>query len=73
MSKSIHQVLVVYTKTASVILSEVLLTIILSSFKVSYAKESKDVVWNLASVRYPTVGKESTLPSCPITLERIRD
>ena len=54
-------------------LTEVLLTTVLSSFKISYAKESKDVVWNLASVRYPTIGPDSTLPACPITLERIRD
>ncbi|KAK7681356.1 hypothetical protein QCA50_015447 [Cerrena zonata] len=52
---------------------KVLLTTVLSSFKVSLADESKDVVWNLASVRYPTIGKDSTLPACPITVERIRD
>ena len=54
-------------------LSEVVLSILVSSFKISFAKESKDVVWNAATVRYPTVGKECLKPSYPLAIERIKN
>lgn len=52
--------------------TEVVLSTILSSFKVSLAEESRDVVWNVAAVRYPTIGKDSTKPEFPLRLEHIK-
>ncbi|KAK7678132.1 hypothetical protein QCA50_018925 [Cerrena zonata] len=51
---------------------KVVLAILVSSFKVSLAKNAKDVVWNVAGVRYPTVGKNSLQPAFPLTVERIK-
>ena len=51
---------------------EVVLATLLSSFKVSPAKNAKDVVWNMAGVRYPTVGKDSLQPSFPLTMEALK-
>ncbi|KAJ3478664.1 hypothetical protein NLI96_g9603 [Meripilus lineatus] len=49
---------------------KVVLTILLGSFKFSLPKQ--EIVWNLAGVKYPTVGRASTKPSMPIVVERIR-
>ena len=51
--------------------AEVVLTILLGSFKFSLPKQ--EIVWNLAGVKYPTVGRASTKPSMPIVVERIRE
>ena len=50
---------------------EVVLNIVLGKFKVSAAKEAKNIVWNNALVRHPTM-KDSLVPTFPVDLERIR-
>lgn len=52
--------------------SEVILSVIVPKFKVTEAENTKDVFWNLSSVRYPSVGK-NTKPALPVQMERIRD
>ncbi|KAK7677641.1 hypothetical protein QCA50_019332 [Cerrena zonata] len=51
---------------------KVVLTVILSTFKVSFAEETKDVVWKLAAVRYPTRGQVSNQPEFLLALERLK-
>lgn len=51
--------------------TEVVLAIILESFRFSKADNGDKVVWNLAGVRYPTVGRESNKPSFPMKVELI--
>ena len=51
--------------------AEVVLNIILGKFKVSAAKEAKDIVWNNALVRHPSM-KDSSASTFPIQLERIK-
>ena len=48
---------------------EVVLAILLRSFKFSLS--SQEIVWNLAGIKYPTVGRDSTKPSMPIKVERV--
>ncbi|KAJ3479659.1 hypothetical protein NLI96_g8906 [Meripilus lineatus] len=50
---------------------KVVLAIILESFRFSKADNGDKVVWNLAGVRYPTVGRESNKPSFPMKVELI--
>ncbi|KAI0789220.1 hypothetical protein C8Q75DRAFT_179148 [Abortiporus biennis] len=52
---------------------KVVLSILLQSFKFSPADCSKDVTWNLANVRYPTVGSVDNHPSMPLKVELFRD
>ncbi|KAK7677643.1 hypothetical protein QCA50_019334 [Cerrena zonata] len=51
---------------------KVVLSTIVSSFKISLSDEAEDIVWNVAAVRYPTVGKDSTKPEFPLRLEPIK-
>ena len=51
---------------------EVVLTVLISTFKISPAKETRNVVWNLANVRYPTLGETSNKPSLPLLFERLK-
>ncbi|KAF7800123.1 hypothetical protein EIP86_011368 [Pleurotus ostreatoroseus] len=48
---------------------KVVLAVLLRSFKFSLS--GKDIVWNLAGVNYPTVGKTSSKPSMPLKVEVI--
>ncbi|KAJ3474380.1 hypothetical protein NLI96_g12493 [Meripilus lineatus] len=43
------------------------LSVLLGSFKFSFS--DKEVVWNLAPAKYPTVGKTSMKPSMPLKVE----
>ena len=43
---------------------EVILSVLLSTFK--FELSDKPIVWNVASVRYPTVGRESNVPQMPM-------
>ncbi|KAI0342141.1 cytochrome P450 [Trametopsis cervina] len=49
---------------------KVVLAVLLRSFK--FHPSNKDIVWNLAGVNYPTVGKDTTDPSMPMMLERLK-
>lgn len=63
--------LVVCLNIANLPVAEVVLATIVSRFKIALADNADQVVWNFASVRYPTVGKDSNKPEYPIKLERI--
>lgn len=52
-------------------LVEVVLATMVPRFKISLANNADEIYWNLANVRYPTVGKFSDKPEYPIKLERI--
>lgn len=45
------------------------LAILLRSFK--FSPSEKEIVWNLAGVNYPTVGRTSVKPSMPLKVEAI--
>lgn len=49
---------------------EVVLAVLLRSFR--FSPSEKDIVWNLAGVNYPTVGKYATKPSLPMKMEVIK-
>lgn len=42
------------------------MSVLLDSFEFSEPANGKDVVWNLAGVRYPTVGKDSKIAEFPM-------
>ncbi|CAL1697383.1 unnamed protein product [Somion occarium] len=48
---------------------KVVLSTLLESFRFSPSKVAKDVHWNLAAVRYPTIGKDSTNPQLLMSVE----
>ncbi|THH26895.1 hypothetical protein EUX98_g7288 [Antrodiella citrinella] len=50
---------------------KVILSTLLQDFKFSLPQNKNGVVWNSAGVIYPTVGKDSTQPSFPMTVERV--
>ncbi|KAK7691797.1 hypothetical protein QCA50_005200 [Cerrena zonata] len=50
---------------------KVVLSVLIPKFRVSLAQETKEVVWNLSGLRYPTVGRESTKPAFPVRMECI--
>ena len=47
--------------------AEVILADLLASFRFSPA--AKDIYWNMESVSYPTIGKDSNKPSLPMKVE----
>ncbi|TCD69776.1 cytochrome P450-dit2 [Steccherinum ochraceum] len=49
---------------------KVILSVLLTTFKISLPDNKDDIVWNLAGVRYPTVGND-TKPSFPMKVERL--
>jgi len=51
---------------------KVVLSVLLHTFKFSPSDNNEDVVWNLANVKYPTVGKDNNIPSFPIKVERVK-
>ena len=53
--------------------AEVVLVVLLTSFKFSMSEKSKEVVWNMAGIRYPTVGKVSGHAEFPMKLTPIED
>lgn len=54
----------------TIILTEVVLAVMLRSFKFSLS--DKDIYWNVGIVSYPTVGKVDTKGTMPLKLEVIR-
>lgn len=51
-------------------LVEVVLCVLLGSFK--FSMSDKEIVWNLAGAKYPTVGKASMKPSMPMRIELLK-
>ena len=51
--------------------TEVVLAILLRSFKFSLS--DKEIYWNIASVNYPTVGRESTKPALYLKVARVEE
>lgn len=58
-----------HTELTFLALSEVILSILIGSFKFSLPENKDEIVWNLAGVRYPTVGKDSDKPRFPMRVE----
>ena len=46
---------------------EVVLSVLISKF--TFRLSDKEIEWNIGSVMYPTVGKESTKPELPLKVE----
>ncbi|KAK7688291.1 hypothetical protein QCA50_008661 [Cerrena zonata] len=49
--------------------TKVILNILLQSFRFSPSKKSGEVNWNVAAVRYPTLGRDSTKAELPLKVE----
>ncbi|KAK7684461.1 hypothetical protein QCA50_012408 [Cerrena zonata] len=47
---------------------KVVLSVLLDSFRVSMTDTGKSVIWNMAGIRYPTVGKESRDAEFPMNI-----
>ena len=45
-------------------LAEVVLSVLLSKF--TFEMSDKEILWNVGSVWYPTVGRESNVPELPL-------
>ena len=45
-------------------LAEVVLSVLLSKF--TFEISDKEILWNVGSVWYPTVGRESNVPELPL-------
>ncbi|KAL4249729.1 Cytochrome P450 superfamily protein [Abortiporus biennis] len=50
---------------------KIVISVLLESFKFTPAECASDITWNLAGVKYPTVGKLNNHPSLPIKVELI--
>jgi len=50
---------------------KVILAVLLETFTFSEADNGKDVVWNLAGIKYPTVG-DNIEPECPLKVELLK-
>lgn len=53
------------------IIVEVVLSLLLGSFK--FSLPDHEIVWNLAGVKYPTVGRISNTPSMPMKVELLNE
>ena len=51
---------------------EVVLSVLVPKFRFLLAKNANDIVWNLGTVAYPTIGKENSTPAFPVAIERIK-
>lgn len=47
---------------------KIMLVVLLEKFHFSEAENGKDIIWNVAAVRYPTLGNKPE-PECPIKVE----
>ncbi|KAK7680835.1 hypothetical protein QCA50_016145 [Cerrena zonata] len=56
----------------SILEMKIVLSVLLASFQFNPSEVDDQVVWNLAIVCYPTIGKESCTPSLPINIS-LRD
>lgn len=54
-------------------LTEVVLAVLLSSFKFTMNERSKQIVWNMAGIMYPTVGKHSKFAEFPMSLTPLEE
>lgn len=52
-------------------LTEVVLATLLESFR--FEMTNKEVVWNMAGVKYPTVGKDSSYAEFPMKVTLIEE
>lgn len=50
---------------------EAMLSVLLDCF--SFAPSGKNIVWNIATVRYPTVGVEGAKPELPLVVSSMYD
>ena len=50
--------------------TEAMLPVLLDSF--SFAPSGKNIVWNIATVRYPTVGVEGMKPELPLVVTPLK-
>lgn len=50
--------------TTLITISEAMLFVLLDAF--SFAVSDKEIVWNIATVRYPTIGKDGMKPQLPL-------
>ncbi|EED77106.1 predicted protein, partial [Postia placenta Mad-698-R] len=46
-----------------------LLAVLISSFR--FAATQKNIVWNIATVRFPTIGPEGSVPQLPLIVSRV--
>ena len=46
--------------------SEAMLFVLLDAFR--FTVSDKEIVWNIATVRYPTVGKDGVKPELPLVV-----
>ncbi|KAI0079868.1 cytochrome P450 [Panus rudis PR-1116 ss-1] len=51
---------------------KVVLSVLIPAFKFSPADNDDDITWNIGMVRYPTVGRDNNVASCPMKMTRIR-
>ncbi|KAK7676950.1 hypothetical protein QCA50_020068 [Cerrena zonata] len=52
---------------------KVVLAVLLSSFKFTMNERSKQIVWNMAGIMYPTVGKHSKFAEFPMSLTPLEE
>ena len=45
------------------------MNVLLQSFRFSPSKKSGEIIWNLAAVRYPTIGKDSMKAELPLKVD----
>ena len=50
--------------------AEAMLSVLLDAF--SFSTAGKDIVWNLATVRYPTVGMDGMKPELPLVVTPLK-
>lgn len=53
--------------------AEVVLSVLLDSFKFSMTDKCTDIVWNMAGIRYPTVGKVSRDARFPMNITPVEE
>ncbi|CAL1697637.1 unnamed protein product [Somion occarium] len=45
---------------------------LLASFRSTMSHKEHDIIWNYAAIRYPTVGKHTTMPSFPMLINPVK-
>lgn len=58
-----------YCDLHELLFAEVVLNVLLQSFKFSPSRKANEVHWNVAAFRYPTVGKDSVKPELPLKVQ----
>ena len=49
------------------------MNVLLQSFRFSPSKKSGEIIWNLAAVRYPTIGKDSMKAELPLKVDVLKE